>query len=104
VAGKNAGETLPLLRLQKSQMMSRVSGMNLQNRLPRDATERRVRCKGFRVIHHSVNASVIVLHFECVVTVVRRHEGFDRADARLRIDGNMRKSVAWVNEGVASSY
>gem|GEM_PF-4593298 len=48
-SAKNAGKNLPLLRPQKSQMMSRVSGMNLQNRLPRDATERRVRCKGCRV-------------------------------------------------------
>jgi len=36
-------------------------------------------------VHHSVNASVKPIHFECVVTVVRRHEGFDGADARLRI-------------------
>jgi hypothetical protein len=78
--------SLPLLRLQEPQVMGCVSSMNLQNRPPRDATERRVWCKGCRVIHHSINTSVILLHFECVVTVVRRHEGFDGADARLRID------------------
>ena len=77
---------LPLLRLQEPQVMGCVSSMNLQNRLTRDTTERRVWCKGCGVIYYSINTSVIILHFECVVTVVPWHEGFDGADARLRID------------------